>query len=240
MGFPQITPGGGGGLTNAYAFITDGTNTASAAGSDTIDFVSPDGTILFTVVPGSPGTVQAKAVQRPKRLLYSAGAFSNVNSIVTSGSLIGGAQTILPASTLTVGDVFHMHAIGAINNSSGVSANVFVNFLFAGQSDGNQSAKAMATGSNGNWNLDIWGVIISAAGLVFRMNAVSNTNWLSPTTNAPVVANSSVNPPGAMFSALLSYNVPLTFDVIGNTTVNNANMGFTVLGVAVERFAVGV
>lgn len=59
FGFPIATGGGGGGLTNAYANITDGTHTANASGADTIDFISPTGTILFTVVPGSPGILHA-------------------------------------------------------------------------------------------------------------------------------------------------------------------------------------
>lgn len=239
MGFPQPTPGGGGGgLSNAYAFLTDGTHTASAAGSDTIDFVSPDGSVLFTVVPGSPGTVQAK-VARPKTLLFS-GAFSGVNSITTSASLIGGPITVLPASTLAINDLLHFHATGRINNSSGSSANVFVNININGQSDSTQTAKAMATGSNGNWNLDFWAVVTVAGPTILEMSPAASSSLLSPTSNLIVLADTAITPPASgLWTALMTWTNPVTFDVIGNTTVNNINMGFACLAAGVERFATG-
>lgn len=294
MGFPVPGQGGGGGLTNAYAFLTDGVNTASAVGSDTIDFTSPDGSILFTIVPGSPGVVQAKvasggglanayahisdgvnianavgadttefispggtilftvvpgspgivhadiATPTPKRLLYSAGSLANVNSIAGSASLIGGAQTVLPASTLAVGDLLHMHAIGTVNNTSGSTATISVDTAINGNGDNIHIAKTMVTGSNGNWSLDAWGVVTIAAGAVLRMAPVSAYGFLSPTTNLIVLANQAINPGGAgLWNTIMTYTNPVTFDVIGNTNVNSPNMGFTVAGAAIERFATG-
>lgn len=176
---------------------------------------------------------------RPE-ILYSAGSFPNVNTITTSASLLGGAIAgAIPASLLQVGDLLHFHANGAINNTSGSSAIVGINLAIAGTTDGLLGTATMASGNSGNWNIETWAIVTTAAGVALDIFMVSVNAWFSPTSNALVLANTKIRPTSGWVSTTFTYNVANTIDVVANTTVNNANMGFNCLGVALQRFPAG-
>jgi hypothetical protein len=67
-----ISSTGGSGGGNAYSTVSDGTNTASATGEETLQFYSIDGTVRIQVVSGSPDRINLRATPVRETASYSA------------------------------------------------------------------------------------------------------------------------------------------------------------------------
>jgi hypothetical protein len=66
-----ISSTGGSGSGDAYSTVSDGTNTASATGQETLRFSSSDNTVQVAVVAGNPDTVQFRATPVRQTSSYS-------------------------------------------------------------------------------------------------------------------------------------------------------------------------
>lgn len=200
MGFPVPGSGGGGGLTNAYAFLTDGVNTANAVGSDTIDFTSPDGSVLFTVVPGSPGVVEATVnIAQKTKLLFDPGGVT-VTSAVATSLLFNGAFSV--AAPFTVGDAIVLTFAGTFVNVTGSPVNSVLGLSVSGQLLNATSSIASGLGNTRPWRaiytiiptvIDVAGTVKVIGEIYYGTGTLGATNILVSTVNGTLTLDTTIN-----------------------------------------------
>ena len=185
------------------------------------------------VAAGAANTVLGMSAGDPawiKRAypLYSGGNYTQINSIATTKSGIGGAiAAAIPANTLQVGDVLHMSATGQLINASGSSSTNYMDFFLNGLQAGFHVTVSQVTATTRWWSMHLTLVVtaIGASGALF----ISDYLYLMSAGNAnQIVLASSVmaSQSGAGWtpSATIDTTSNISFDVICGATINNVSM----------------